>query len=637
MVESKELARMRTQHARLLLNFDTQVRLKVEGAMRDYDAYTRQPFETAVKDLKQELQSTMYKLTESRKLAHLLEKRKLDLAGDKVRLTTAVATLSTAQVSATAFQASVARTERHVLLDRKRGEASFATVIEELEKNLKKAERCVVNAEAVAESAIIGETNARRDAEVAMAERDELLEDLLVVEREADEAKWGLLLAEKREKRAKIKLAKLEEKAKDVDVVATGDRSTEDWAALHREAAWKAHQREQGRFDAILAAHEFPPNDMAHVLQKRGLLEQIFDSPDGADIYFARLQERIHHISTVEYGMPLAMYMHYQLKIPISTILSIDQAASKKFRPSKNHYNAKILYSHPYRSNVVIKVPRIAPACGKMLAATEDINKALDISTGENGAVSYRPITSAFEALVKNGVGKHGMPALSAFVGGAREVPIIFQWDATGFKKQQLTTAALRNPWSPHSAELLELWAVGNVGDDKGGSTKLMGKENIDLINSWIDGDCCVSCPAEEGETVLLKPKPFFTLDLACLRHTEHISNSGFCGCSRDYALRTTPAKPTNIDELRELLVKCKSHTGVERYILSHMPTPGNDLPSPCTAPGCKFGHGDTEKVRAEWEALLAVEKVPAHVLTKADKAKFSKWRMAHADAHFNI
>ena len=456
---------------------------------------------------------------------------------------------------------------------------------------------------------------------------------LIVVEKEADEAMWSLLLTVKRERRAKSKLAALEEKCKDLEIIATGERSTEDWVALQREAAWKAHQREQARFDAILGGHAFSPKDMARVLSQRGLLVQIFDSPNGADIFYAQLKERIDHISNVEYGMPLAMYMHYKLKIPIPTILSIDQACSKKFNAAQNHYFSKTLYSHPYRRDVVIKVPRIVPACGKMLAATDSINKSLNITVGENGAVSF---LAALEALVAQGVGKHGMPPLSAFVGGALEVPVVLQWDASGFKKQQLTTAALRNPYAPHSAELLEVWAVGNVGDDKGGSTKLMGKENIALINNFIAGKGCVSCEVD-GESVQLKPKPYFTLDLACLRHTEHIANSGFCGCARDYALRTTPPKPSTMEELRALLSKCKSHTGRERFVLSHMPLPGKDLPEPCTAPGCKFGDGSEEKVRAEWEALIAEETTLASVLTKAGKTKFFTWRMKHAHTHFNI
>jgi hypothetical protein len=163
-----------------------------------------------------------------------------------------------------------------------------------------------------------------------------------------------------------------------------------------------------------------------------------------------------------------------------------------------------------------------------------------------------------------------------------------------------------------------------------------MGAENIAHVNKWIAAEECEEFRID-GETVKLKPKPWFSLDIACLRHTEHIANSGFCGCERDFALRTTPPKPTTAKEMRELLTKCKSHTGRTRFVLSHTPLPGKDLPEPCTAPGCDFGHGTPAKVKAEYDALLAEEKQLAGVLTKAGKTAFSKWRMKHAKLHENM
>ena len=632
----KELWRVQKENDDLRFEFNASVKREVEGQLRNYDAYVKQPLESRNEQLDKDLKQTHKDLAQMRKLAHSLEHTNLDLLGDKVKLTGEVATLRKAMTKASVAEAAVARRERHALIDHKKTASSLMAEASLMREGIVRAEKRVANAESTTEAATAGEAIAWRDAEVANSERDELREDLLEVEKVADETKWSLLLAEKREARAKSKLALLEERFKVVDVAARAERSSEDWAALNRWGRYKAHQREQARFDSILAGHAFPPNDIAAVLSKRGLLDNIFDSPNGADIYFERLKEIIDHIATAEYGMPLAMYMHYQLKIPVPTLLCIDQAGSKKYSSSANRYDAKVLYSHPYRSGQFIKVPRIVPAVGKVIAATDTINKSLDIEVGENGAVSYRPVKSAFESMVKNGVGKHGMPELSAFADGAIEVPLVFQWDATGFKKQQLTTAAVRNPHSPHSAELLEVWAVGNVSDDKGGSTKLMGKQNIDTINDWIRGETCVDCNIG-GVPTLLKPKPYFTLDLACLRHTEHIANSGFCGCDRDYSLRTTPPKPTSMVALRALLSKCKAHTARERFILSHMPLPGNDVPEPCTARGCTFGHGNVEKVRAEWEALLAEEKKLAAVLTKTGKQAFSKWRMAHAKMHFNI
>ena len=636
-IEKCKLLASTTKELHNLQNtFDAQVEAQVVGQMRNHDAAKTAPLEAEVVMLRTELSQVKCNLSAVRSLNMNLEKRQLDLLFDKARLATEVSELRIIETAKAHSDAARARDDRHLLMDRRRVEESWARKVDELEKKLVLADRRVVRAEALVQAAEDAEVNAKQDADSAKAERDELTEDLLVVEKEADDAKASLLLAEKREERAKCKLATLQERQNQLAVTLSAVRSSEDWALLQRDAGYKAHQREQARFDAILTTHAFLPKDMARVLHKRGLLVQLFDTPDGADIYFERLQERINHISSVEYGMPLAMYMHYQLKIPIPQILHIDQAASKKFKEVDKRYESKILYSHPFKKGVIIKVPRITPPYGKMVSATASINATLGIETGENGAVSHRHVKVAFEQMVETGVGKHGMPTLSTFAGGECDVPIVFQWDATGYKKQQLTTAAARNPYSPHSAELLEVWAVGNVGDDKGGSTKLMGEQNINTINEMIAGNACLDCNIN-GEAVLLKPKPYFTLDLACLRHTEHIANSGFCGCARDFALRTTPKKPSTMQEMRMLLSKCKSMTGSERFVLSHMPRPGQKLPDPCTAPGCTFGHGSEEKVQAEWAALLAEEKLLAAVLTKTGKAAFSAWRMAFARKHFNI
>ena len=40
------------------------------------------------------------------------------------------------------------------------------------------------------------------------------------------------------------------------------------------------------------------------------------------------------------------------------------------------------------------------------------------------------------------------------------------------------------------------------------------------------------------------------TVDVAALRHVEHLANSGWCGCARDFALRQTPKKPETVQEM---------------------------------------------------------------------------------------
>ena len=55
------------------------------------------------------------------------------------------------------------------------------------------------------------------------------------------------------------------------------------------------------------------------------------------------------------------------------------------------------------------------------------------------------------------------------------------------------------------------------------------------------------------------------------------------------------------------------------------------------TAPGCTFGHGSAEQTLAEMAALQELYNAKAADKSKSGKAAFSKWRMTHAHAHYNI
>ena len=136
-----------------------------------------------------------------------------------------------------------------------------------------------------------------------------------------------------------------------------------------------------------------------------------------------------------------------------------------------------------------------------------------------------------------------------------------------------------------------------------------------------------------------------FTDDLSCLRHGEHLANSGFCGCSRDDALRKLPPKPDTVAAMKELVKggeggRCRELSCLERDILSHNPVKGESVPRPGIAKGCKFGH-DPFTAAVEYEKLLATERELVAVATKKGKQKFTAWRMIHAwkgaTSHMNV
>ena len=104
-----------------------------------------------------------------------------------------------------------------------------------------------------------------------------------------------------------------------------------------------------------------------------------------------------------------------------------------------------------------------------------------------------------------------------------------------------------------------------------------------------------------------VKPDVYVVLDVSALRHCEHMAASGWCGCSRDSALRTVPTKPKSIAELRTYLAKCHSPGWKERYVLAHHPLPGETLPRPCTAAGCTYAHNQATAAD-ELASLLKAE-----------------------------
>lgn len=228
--------------------------------------------------------------------------------------------------------------------------------------------------------------------------------------------------------------------------------------------------------------------------------------------------------------------------------------------------------------------------------------------------------------------GKQSVPQLVSFLAGSAaglKLPIVIMLDATGYGNQQLNTIAIRNPYLSASSQQLRVFGLGNCSDDREGSTRLLGA-NLDYINALI-ADPTLRTPDGDVELDIM-----FSFDVAALRHCEHLASSGWCCCSRDAALRTTPKKPKTIAEFHNLMKQCRCPTATERFILSHSPIPGEMVPGPCTAPGCKFAH-DANTALQELEALLQTERSFATVNTKAGKAAFSKWRMEHAKLHSNV
>jgi hypothetical protein len=237
------------------------------------------------------------------------------------------------------------------------------------------------------------------------------------------------------------------------------------------------------------------------------------------------------------------------------------------------------------------------------------------------------------------------MPSLPEFYGGLR-LPIIISRDATGKGSLQFTTVAARTPWATKSAQLLHIFGFGNCGDDRSGTTRLLGP-NLDGINIIVETAAAGKPTLVEhgGEQRSIFIDPYFTDDVSALRHGEHLANSGWCGCSRDAALRQVPAKPEDKAAMLVLVNgdkggRCRELAVEERDNLSHSPPPGKLVPDPCCAAGCKFAHNPFTAA-VEYAELLAKEAELAADKSKKGKAKYSLWRMKHAwkgeTPHLNV
>ena len=180
---------------------------------------------------------------------------------------------------------------------------------------------------------------------------------------------------------------------------------------------------------------------------------------------------------------------------------------------------------------------------------------------------------------------------------------------------------------------------LGNCGDDRKGTQAMLG-DNFPLLNFLIrlkkkkdpeDRKMPITVGGKEEE---ISPEIKMVLDISALRHNEHCSNSGWCGCTRHFALRVIPDKPATVAEMYKMLKKCYLPTSDERFTLAHQPVPGERLPRPC--PCCSFGH-DSTTVAADLKELLDTEAKMQLDTTKKGKSKFARWRKKHADDHFNI
>ena len=474
--------------------------------------------------------------------------------------------------------------------------------------------------------------------EQAIAEADAARKAALAV----GDAEYATVLALRQAARAVERADKLSSKLAAEVGPRPSSRTPEEWSRLKSAALRKARERDMGYLHGVLTTHSFRAEDICTVLadfemptstsEKTSLLHMIiFKCKEGFDLHFDAVMTLMKILGSENYGQQLALFMHYELRMPLPLIHRLSQASCKTFERKTNSYVGIPLLTHPWRADKVVMVPRMAPPRDKTYKIVTDLRKKLGVETNVDGSLAFRPVDTVLQEMVLRDEGKLQMPALPLLLSKREKVQTVLMFDATGYGNQQLNTIALRNPLTSASAHKLHYLGLGNCGDDRSGTSQLLGP-NLARINELIDDPTL-----QVGDQGSVDLDVYLCMDVAAVRHCEKIINSGWCGCSRDFALRRTPKKPETVDGMNALLKQCKCHSCDERFILSHSPLRGKLLPEPCPVPGCTFGHGTDAKRLQDLTDLLVEEQRLSKDTSKNGKARFSAWRLKHAKLHSNI
>ena len=98
-------------------------------------------------------------------------------------------------------------------------------------------------------------------------------------------------------------------------------------------------------------------------MKQVGLLDKIvLETRLGYDFIFDHSKQLLARIESDDYGLPFAMYLHYEIHMTLPDILKLTQVGCKRYRRESDDYTSKIALYHPFRKDHVVKVPRLAAA-----------------------------------------------------------------------------------------------------------------------------------------------------------------------------------------------------------------------------------------------------------------------------------
>ena len=445
--------------------------------------------------------------------------------------------------------------------------------------------------------------------------------------------------------RAKLRIDRLQAQVVKVPV----QRTQEAWARLSAAALRKARYRERAYVSSLLEARAWDMGDWATVLDQTvdgedvSLLDDLWETKEVQQRHFAEVRLIFKKLEREHWGERLGMHCRLELNMTYASMLQLGQAASKVYSAELDFYAPKVLATNPFDARDKLIVPRILPPRSRVEPEVRKLESTLGLEMSESGVVTHKPLLRCVNEIMTEDMGKRGMPTLEQFLEQRLKLTLAVQLDATGFGKLQVSSIVVKNPWASHSAQQLRIFGIGTCDDGRAGATRLTGPENLALITKLFrcgelllrDNQLLPPGSAQQPGDAALKVELVVVPDLSCMRHCEHMGQSGMCGCSRQQALRCIPRPPSTVAEMVELCTSsCHVHTREERWTWTHWPRPGEKLPRPCTIPGCTYAHTDP----AADFAAFAAQLLPLIADTSKGAARrLSEFRSKHSNSHGNI
>eukprot|EP00966_Prymnesium_polylepis_P265124 6125342-Prymnesium_polylepis.1 len=138
--------------------------------------------------------------------------------------------------------------------------------------------------------------------------------------------------------------------------------------------------------------------------------------PPFSVIVFEAQQSLINEIQSEHFGVPFGLFLRYDMKMTLTKILAMTQAASKAYDATTDRYRSKILRYHPVRKDVFICVPRLAPPESKLMPEIRKLEAELGVMAEEDGKIATLSFEDQERDMLQKDTGTHGMPPLSEYL-----------------------------------------------------------------------------------------------------------------------------------------------------------------------------------------------------------------------------